>query len=132
MPFLGKNLCDPCRGLIKRGADLSWKNIPIGSFEALRYAKNNRLFIAAYTRDGEELVRITTNLPDEELDQAKREIFIKNWSENEGLYNWLVAHCLVEKTGIFVSDGWAIAPLVKMTDRLMKLLELTDEDLLRK
>lgn len=111
------------------GGDLVWKRIPLMFFRVRRYQNNQRLCLSAHNKDGEEVVRFTTNLPEETLNQANREVFLKNWSENENLYRWMVEHCLVEPTQVFAPAGYAISPLVRLTDRAMELFELTDEDL---
>ena|SRR3990167_9921703 len=62
--------------------------------------------------DGEPVCRVTTNIPD--LPLYKDEAFVKNWSENEGMLEWLVANKLAEDTGRWFRIGSVTAPVVKL------------------
>lgn len=127
--FVGKHLCRTHKVLVMAGGDLTYKRIPLGHFRVRRYQGNKRICLSGHTHEGEEVVRFTTNIPGEKLHQPNREVFLKSWSENEGLYQWMLGRCLVEPTDVWVPAGHTVAPLVRLTDRAMSLFELTDEDL---
>lgn len=60
----------------------------------------------------------TVNLPEEDL--GKNEVFIKNWSENTGMLEWLEEQGLVEKFRGFVTSGFIVVPKVKLNTIKLK------------
>lgn len=68
---------------------------------------------------GEPFMDITTNIPD--IDLEDDELLIKNYSENEGVLEFLISNKLVEDTGRRISNGFVEIPVVKMTEELKKL-----------
>lgn len=63
-------------------------------------------------KDGEPLFTATVNLPDIEL--ASDEVVIKNYSENEGLLEVLVAYNYVIPTGQVVETGYVSVPICQL------------------
>lgn len=122
-PYLGKNLCLHCRTqILVEGDFFIWRGCPVFWWRTGTYQEKGRLFISGHNKDGELLLKVTTNLPQEPLEED--EIFVKTWSENEGLLPLLVKHALVEDTGVYVPTGHVIAPKVKLTEYFKRLLEL--------
>ena len=71
------------------------------------------------TEDGEPIATITVMLEDAGP-PAPGYLFVKDWSENEGILAALVAHGYVEDTGKRVPTGWVHAAIVR------KLVEPTN------
>lgn len=69
---------------------------------------NGRLAVQAVCED-EPYCTLTVNLPDEDLD--KGQVFIKNWSENEGLLEQLESQLIVRRTGRVVRSGFTEVPV---------------------
>lgn len=62
--------------------------------------------------DGEPVSTCTVNLPDEPLGDG--EVFIKDYSENEGMVEFLVKEGIVELTGREIRSGYASIPICKL------------------
>lgn len=62
--------------------------------------------------DGEVITTATINLPEESLNEG--EVFIKNYSENEGILDWLINEGIVENTGREVESGYVKIPVVRI------------------
>lgn len=62
--------------------------------------------------DGETVATATTNLPDEPL--ADGEAFVKDYSENKGMLDWLLKNGLAVATGRSVKSGFVSIPVVKL------------------
>lgn len=62
--------------------------------------------------DGEPVSTCTVNLPDEPLGDG--EVFIKDYSENEGMVEFLVKEGVVERTGREVQSGYVRIPVCKL------------------
>ena len=62
--------------------------------------------------DGEPISTCTVNLPDEPLGEG--EVFIKDYSENEGMVEFLVKEGVVERTGREVQSGYISVPVCKL------------------
>lgn len=60
--------------------------------------------------DGEPVATATTNLPDEPLEEG--EAFVKDYSENRGMLDWLVKNGLAVPTG----RGFVSIPVVKLKE----------------
>lgn len=67
-----------------------------------RYS-NGRTAIQLNTMEGEPWATATVNVVDQR--PAKGCVFIKNYSENEGMLNWLVDNKVVRATGVVVPCG---------------------------
>ena len=63
------------------------------------------------TEHGEPIATITVMLEDAGPPQPGH-LYIKNWSENEGILEALIDHGYVMDTGIRIPTGWVEAALV--------------------
>jgi hypothetical protein len=85
---------------------------------ALRYVEygNKRIAIMAYTvkagRDDEPDFVATVNLP--EVPMAIDEVAVKDYSENEGMLDWLVSHGIVSEPVRYVGSGFSTIPICKL------------------
>ena len=79
----------------------------------LRFSRypNDRLAIRLMCSEGPMAVA-TVNLPDEMLDEGY--VFIKTYSENEGMLEALVSAGIVEDTGMRVNTGYVTVPICKL------------------
>ncbi len=78
-----------------------------------RYRAAPQTAIQLYDAEtGEPWCTASVCLPDQE--QAPDEVFIKNWSENEGILDALVAGGIVEDTGRVVRSGFAAANVCRL------------------
>ena len=77
------------------------------------YINGNRvaLYLVA-GEDGEPVSTCTVNLPDEPLDEG--EVFIKDYSENEGMVEFLEKEGVVKPTGRMVQSGYVLIPVCKL------------------
>ena len=56
---------------------------------------------------------LSVNLPDSAALIARDEIFAKNWSENEAIYQAFVERGILVPTGLFVPSGRVQVPICK-------------------
>ena len=61
--------------------------------------------------DGTPYATATTNI---QGDLESGEVAIKNWSENEGILDFLVEHKFIEKPHRFVKQGFVRIPICKL------------------
>ena len=95
-------------------------NIPV-EIVPKKYVGSNRMaLIMLDALDGEPVTTITVNIPEAPLDDD--EIIVKNYSENEGMLEFLVESGLVEDTGKFIQTGFVIVNIVKMTEKLKSII----------
>jgi len=81
----------------------------------LQYKKyyNGRVCIQlTHAHDHDPVAIATVNLPDDELGEG--EVFIKNYSENEGMLEWLEKNGIVERTGRVVPSGYVTIPVCRL------------------
>ena len=71
------------------------------------------------TYPGEPIATASVNLEDADL--ADNEIAIKDWSENEGMAEWLVINGLVEDTWKTCAAGHVLAPIVRTLPKLFEI-----------
>lgn len=64
------------------------------------------------SEDGCPVMVATVNMPDAELQPD--EVIIKNYSENEGVLDFLIENGIVGKPIRMVSSGWVTCPVVKL------------------
>lgn len=62
--------------------------------------------------DGELVAVATVNLPEQPL--GEDEVFIKDYSENEGMADFLVKEGIIELTGEHVQTGYVSVPKCKL------------------
>ncbi len=75
------------------------------------YHKGNR--VAIFLSDkGEPVATCSVNIPEQPL--APDEVFIKDYSENEGMVDFLVAEGIVERTDRFVASGYVDIPVCRL------------------
>ena len=88
-----------------------------------------RLYLASYsdgntalsmydTEDGSAIACVSINLApvEPELLEDRALIYLKDYSENEGMLDLLVAEGIVERTGRTRQSGYIEAPLVRIID----------------
>ena len=87
---------------------------PYGTYrvtiDVSRYA-NGRTALVLMDEQGETVAIATVNLPNEDLGIG--EMFIKTWSENATMLQFLVANGIVEDTGRTVPTGFVRASIVR-------------------
>ena len=62
--------------------------------------------------DGCPVMTATVNIPDAHLE--KDEIIIKNYSENEGVLDFLIENGITSKPDRWITSGWVTCPVVKL------------------
>ena len=71
--------------------------------------------------EGERLIEpymtVTCNFPD--ADREPEELFIKNWSGNEGILEAMIEWGLLEKPERWFTSGFVEVPVCRMTPKLM-------------
>lgn len=78
-----------------------------------RYMHGGRLAIALVERaTGEPWATATVNVPDDPL--GPKEVAVKDYSENEGMLDALVAAGLVRPTGRTISQGYVTIPVAEI------------------
>ncbi len=91
--------------------------------EAGLYGRDGNLaVIAKCAETGEKVLTFTVNVAGVPLGPG--ELLIKDWSENEGALDFLLENDLVESTNRAVLTGYAMAPIVRMTDQLIHILDV--------
>lgn len=78
-----------------------------------RYA-NKRPAIQLETLDGDPYATATVNLPNDT--PAKDCVFIKDYSENEGMLTWLVENKIVAPTGRILPSGFVVIPEARLLE----------------
>lgn len=77
-----------------------------------QYANNRTALQLVDSKTGEPIATATVNIPDKHLEE--NEIFIKNYSENEGMLLALIKAGIVEVTGRSVQSGFVNIPIAKI------------------
>jgi predicted GNAT family acetyltransferase len=93
------------------------------TLEVNRFMHGDNLAIRLITHeDGypDVLAAVTVNLPNELL--AADHVFVKNWSEGEGMLDVMVAKGWMEATGRKVSSGYVQVPEARLTGDLLELV----------
>lgn len=73
---------------------------------------NGRTAIQLYdAEDGIPLCKATVNMP--EINIEPDELIIKDYSENEGLFDWLVLNEIVIPSITFANNGFVSCPITK-------------------
>jgi hypothetical protein len=80
--------------------------------EKHKYANGRTALILADANDGEQVACATVNLPEHDLQPG--EVFIKTWSENEPMLDFLVRNNIVIDTGREVPTGYVKARVCKL------------------
>lgn len=74
--------------------------------------ENGRVALCLIADNGEPISTCTVNLPDESLDAG--EVLIKDYSENEGMVEFLVKEGVVERTDRELRSGYISIPVCKL------------------
>ena len=83
---------------------------------------NGRLALALINaQNGTPIAKITTNIP--ELPLLEDQIIVKDWSENEGMLEFLINNGLVENVEKIIQAGHVFANVVRVTDKLKNLIK---------
>ena len=73
-----------------------------------KYGNGRPALILNDAHTGEEVARATVKLPN--VEAGRNEVFIRNYSENEGMLNALQAAGVVRETGDYVACDFALIP----------------------
>jgi len=77
-----------------------------------QYANNQKIaLIARDKQTGQELCTCTTNIPDYPLDDG--DVIIKDYSENEGVLDDLIAMNIVSEPIDWITSGHVLVPICK-------------------
>lgn len=84
-------------------------------FEVHRYVESDNLAIEICSPTDGAVTRVTVNVGFPLLDDY---IAVKDYSENEGMVEWLISQGLIEPE-IFqtIKSGWVDIPIVKLTEK---------------
>ena len=86
------------------------------------YYENGNLGIEIWSDTEGPITKVTVN-PDIKI--PKDRIAIKNYSENEGIVDWLISEGIIEDTPVqIIPSGWIEIPVHKLT---AKGLDITKE-----
>lgn len=77
-----------------------------------KYSNHRTAIELISVTDGYPVMVATVNVPDEILEDG--EIIIKNYSENEGLLEFLQSNGIVGPTKRHVRSGWVLLPVVDL------------------
>jgi hypothetical protein len=88
------------------------KYIPAGVQIVKRFYADGNVCLSAIDKDGSPFGILSVNIPETELDPEY--VWIKDWSENEGVLNALVESNLVTKLNVTRPCGYAEAHLVRL------------------
>lgn len=79
----------------------------------VEYGNNGRVALMLNDAfDGSRIAIATVNIPDEPL--GPDEVFVKDWSENEGMLQFLQDNGIAEPTGDLVNAGYVVAKKCKL------------------
>ncbi len=76
---------------------------------------NGRLALLLNSADGSPFAKATVNLADEEKMEAN-EIAVKDYSENEGMLQFLMANGIVSAPHRYGESGWAKIPICRLVE----------------
>jgi len=79
-----------------------------------RYS-NNRIALVLVDEDGIPEAKATINVV-EDTAHKRSEVTIKNYSENEGMYEWLLRNQIVRPAHRFVYTGYTKCPVCYLTE----------------
>jgi len=82
------------------------------SLETGKYTDGRTFLQLIDTEDGAPIMMATVNIPAVVLE--KDEIIIKNYSENEGVLEFLIENGIVSKPLRWAASGWVTCPIVKL------------------
>lgn len=71
--------------------------------------QNGRIALRYHDEMGQPVATITTNIPTQPLDEG--EVIVKNWTENEGILDYLVDEEILSEPDRHVRTGHVEAPV---------------------
>jgi hypothetical protein len=77
-----------------------------------RYINDRPVIQLISKKSGEPYLVATVNIPEIELESD--EVLIKDYSENEGVLDFLEQNKIVEFTGNYIHQGWVDLPICKL------------------
>ena len=77
-----------------------------------RYSNGRLALELIDVEDGAPVMTATVNIPEAYLE--KDETIIKNYSENEGVLEFLIENKIVSEPVRHISNGWVTCPVVKI------------------
>ena len=96
------------------------------SVQAAEYV-NGGLAIQLYTADGERMLTASVFIEGRSEKLLPFQFYSKDWSENEGVVEWLKQAEIVTDTGRYVQTGFCEAELLELTPKYRKIIEANDE-----
>lgn len=69
-------------------------------------------------KDGMPICVATVNMPEIELTSS--EMIIKDYSENEGVFDWLIKNKIIESIGVYADNGYVQCPVAKFHESFDK------------
>ena len=82
------------------------------------FYQNGRIALFLVSVEGELISTCTTNIPEIPLDDD--EVFIKDYSENEGILEFLVKEGIVKDTGQVLLSGYVKIPVCRLQKNAIK------------
>ena len=76
--------------------------------QRLEYPGGRTALVLIDARDGDQVATVTVNLPDQPL--GANEVFVKDWSENDGMVAAMERAGILRNTGEYVRAGYVVAP----------------------
>lgn len=70
---------------------------------------NKRPAIQIEDEEGMPYMMASVNVP--EWDLPENGVIIKNYSENEGIYQWLIERNIIQPLNLYCPLGWEMAPI---------------------
>ncbi len=87
---------------------------------------NSRPALQLFTAQGEVLAKASVNVPEVAIDDPTI-IFIKDYSENEGILAFLIEHEIVVNTGLTIPSGYVILNVCKIHPKQLAELKTQEE-----
>lgn len=84
-------------------------------FRTNKYESNNNLCISIYSETEGCICKVTVNTCEVLSDD---EIAIKDYSENEGMYDWLLENGFVESASYTIGSAYVYIPVCRITDKM--------------
>ena len=77
-----------------------------------KYVGGRTALALMHAEDGDPVACCTVNIPEASL--GENEILVKNWTENEGMDDWLAENGIAKHTGRDVATGYVSAPVMEL------------------
>jgi hypothetical protein len=91
---------------------------------AMRYTQNSAPALIAVSDDevAEPVATLSVNLPDKTQTLSPGEFFCKDWSENEGMCDWLEENKIAYRTGRGAITGFVFAEIMKYSPEIQAII----------